>query len=289
MAVRQSMSLSEEDQFVFAQAGKTQFSYPATEEKSLNTTKEPRPYPLIRDSGERDHFAAGMQLGADSKVGMAGEESAEVAQSELVLRTEEVGGGLQTVLKPSYEQIWQAHDAYLICPLRDALLVVDQQAAHQRVLYEEACKNMAESKQEIQQLLFPFVLKLGREEFSMAQDLLGDLLAIGFDMREFGENTFVIDGVPGDLENWNEGAVLRRVLADLIAEKKNSAEQMREMLLVSYARHAAVTEGRTLDLREMRSIVVRLMQCSEPYVCPRGKPTMVKVMRRDLDRLFGKA
>lgn len=289
MAVRQSMSLSEEDQFVFAQAGKTQFSYPATEEMLVDVADSQSPDSQIRDRGAADHFAAGMQVGADSKGSTTGEDRAGVAQGELLLRTGEVGGDLPKVLQPSYEQIWQVHDAYLICPLRDALLVVDQQAAHQRVLYEEACKNMADSQKEIQQLLFPFVLKLGREEFSMAQDLLGDLLAIGFDMREFGENTFVVDGVPGDLENWNEGAVLRRVLADIIAEKKPSNEQMREMLLVSYARHAAVTEGRVLDLREMRSIVVRLMQCSEPYVCPRGKPTMVKVMRRDLDRLFGKA
>jgi DNA mismatch repair protein MutL len=134
------------------------------------------------------------------------------------------------------------------------------------------------------------VLKLGREEFSLAKDILDDLLAMGFDMREFGDNTFVVEGVPVDLGNWNEGFVLRQILNDLHADKAARASgQLREALFVSYARHAAVSEGRALELREMQSIIKLLMQCQEPYVCPRGKPTMVKVLRRDLDKLFGKA
>ncbi len=285
LAVRQSVSLGEEDDFVFARAGETRFLYPSSESLTIKPPLFGSSLSLVRDVGQGEDGKADIAKGAIE------EKEGKGVQSELLLHTEDglENSHLTPAFQSSYEQIWQAHEAYLICPLRDALLVVDQQAAHQRVLYEEACRNIANSQKEIQQLLFPFVLKLGREEFSMAQDILGDLLAIGFDMREFGENTFVVDGVPSDLDNWNEGSVLRQVLTDLLSDKARTSGHLQEIFLVSYARHAAISEGRALGLREMQSIIKRLMECQEPYVCPRGKPTMVKVMRRDLDKLFGKA
>jgi DNA mismatch repair protein MutL len=286
-AVRQSISIGEEDGFVFAKAGEASFAYPPPVQGEASgawapvNTKE-QSWSLARDGeGHKEGVIAGEPVDSRPEEGV---------QGELLLRTDERSDSAHSISSPLYDQVWQAHEAYLICPLRDALLVVDQQAAHQRVLYEEVSRSLSNSQDEIQQLLFPFVLKLGREEFSLATDILDDLLAMGFDMREFGDNTFVVEGVPVDLGNWNEGFVLRQILNDLHADKAARASgQLREALFVSYARHAAVSEGRALELREMQSIIKRLMQCQEPYVCPRGKPTMVKVLRRDLDKLFGKA
>jgi len=289
-AVRQSVSIGEEDGFVFSRASGTSFVYPPMSQGGSSPGEvgdsEGLSLSFVRDLGEG---AQGVEIGASDETVAAG--SAGEVQAELLLRDaeDELKPNSGSPAPQSFDQIWQAHDAYLICPMRDALLVVDQHAAHQRVLYEEAHRNLVDSQAEIQQLLFPYVFKLGKEEFSMAMDVLGDLLAMGFEMREFGENTFVVEGVPANLENWNEGSVLRQILADLRADKNIISDQLQESLLMSYARHAAIAEGLTLDLREMRSIIDRLMRCREPYVCPRGKPTMIKVLRRDLDKLFGKA
>ncbi len=187
------------------------------------------------------------------------------------------------------ESIWQAHRRYLLCPIRDALLVIDQQAAHERILYETAQSAEMLAPNDIQQLLFPLVLRLGRQEYSLALQLIDMLREVGFEVRDFGENAVVVDGIPAQLKNWNDGQVLRRVLADMVEAGSPPVDERREHLLRSYARHSAVKDGAELQEEEMQYIVRRLMECREPYFCPRGKPTVVKVLRRDLDRLFGRA
>ena len=188
----------------------------------------------------------------------------------------------------SIENIWQVHGRYLIGPLRDALLVVDQQAAHERILYEEAAGQKEEYSTPIQQLLFPLVVQLGREEYTIAMDWMEALKEIGFDLRDFGENSIVVDGIPSQLKNWNEGEILRHILADLLDGGNSPKQPQKESLFLSFAKHGAVRDGMKLEDQEMVSILKQLMECDEPYFCPRGRPTMAKVLRRDLDKLFGR-
>ena len=188
----------------------------------------------------------------------------------------------------SIENIWQVHGRYLIGPLRDALLVVDQQAAHERILYEEAAGQKREDSIPVQQLLFPLVVQLGREEYAIALDFMETLIEIGFDLRDFGENSIVVDGIPSQIKNWNDGEILRHILADVLDGGNSPKLPQMENLFLSYAKHGAVRDGMNLEDREMVSILKQLMECGEPYFCPRGRPTMVKVLRRDLDKLFGR-
>ena len=186
------------------------------------------------------------------------------------------------------QNIWQVHGRYLIGPLRDALLVVDQQAAHERILYEEAAGQKKEDSSPIQQLLFPLVVQLGREEYTLALDWVEALKEIGFDLRDFGENSIIVDGIPSQLKNWNEGEILRHILADVLDGGNSPKQPQKESLFLSFAKHGAVRDGMKLEDQEMVSILKQLMECDEPYFCPRGRPTMVKVLRRDLDKLFGR-
>ena len=188
----------------------------------------------------------------------------------------------------SIENIWQVHGRYLIVPLRDALLVADQQAAHERILYEEAAGQKEKDSTPIQQLLFPLVVQLGREEYTLALDWMEVLKKIGFDLRDFGENSIVVDGIPSQLKNWNEGEILRHILADVLDGGNSPKQPQRESLFLSFAKHGAVRDGMKLEDQEMISILKKLMECDEPYFCPRGRPTMVKVLRRDIDKLFGR-
>ena len=140
----------------------------------------------------------------------------------------------------------------------------------------------------IQQLLFPLVVQLGREEYTLALDWMETIKEIGFDLRDFGENSIVVDGIPSQVKNWNDGEILRHILADVLDRGNSPKQPQKENLFLSYAKHGAVRDGMKLEDREMVSILKQLMECGEPYFCPRGRPTMVKVLRRDLDKLFGR-
>ena len=199
-----------------------------------------------------------------------------------------VGVSISNGVGPEIENIWQVHGRYLISPLKDALLVVDQQAAHERILYEEAASKDAKAVSPVQQLLFPLVLQLGREEYALTLDIIDLLKDIGFDVRDFGENSIVVDGIPSQMKNWNDGEVLRHILADVADGEATLKGPRTERVFLSYAKHSAVRDGVKLEELEMSYMLKRLMECEEPYFCPRGRPTIVKVLRRDLDRLFGR-
>lgn len=283
MAVRQSVGLDEEIHFAYK--------------------KEDKPLPSLRDRGEFTSlsFIESVPILRDADRGVqegSGETEIDsrpnlmAEQSELSLAVPDavdINIPRFSVEGEAYEQLWQVHEAYIICPLEEALLVVDQQAAHERVLYEEARHRLEGRQADIQQLLFPLVLRLGSAEYALALQVIEPLRALGFDVREFGDCSLMVDGMPSDLENWNEGEVLRDILAEMQGEQRKPGLQLEDSIAVAYARHGAIKQGRKLELGEMQSLMQRLMAADESFICPRGKPTMVKVMRRDLDRLFGRA
>ncbi len=275
-SVREALSMGEEQPFVFSAARPIEFN-PSTD--TVGKT-------VVRDQGGGLDAEPSLHENALEHINRAQDEDV-AKQGTLMFQG---GGDEQTERdRQAPEHVWQVHKRYLISPLRDSLLVVDQQAAHERILYEEARKKQRGDKREIQQLLFPIVLRLGREEHALALYLLELLQEVGFDVRDFGENAVVVDGVPGEMKNWNEGSALRQILADMDESTAVQPDELREKLLISYARHSAIKEGAVLDESEMQSIVKRLMECEEPYFCPRGKPTVIKVLKRDLDKLFGRS
>jgi len=282
-AVRQSMGLDEEINFSYDQrSGLLPGAQDRSESAPLSFAES---VSLLRDADRGTQEEGGGR-------GVDGNRDLMAEQVELPLVAPDatdvdIPRSLMEV--ETYEQLWQVHEAYIICPLKEALLVVDQQAAHERVLYEEARSRLEGRQANIQQLLFPLVLRLGSGEFALAMQVMESLRAMGFDVREFGDHSLMVDGIPIDLENWDEGKVLHDILAEIQGEQKRPGAHLEESFAVAYARHGAIRQGRKLEAREMQSLMQRLMAADESFVCPRGKPTMVKVMRRDLDRLFGRA
>jgi DNA mismatch repair protein MutL len=189
---------------------------------------------------------------------------------------------------PTTAPIWQVHNKYIILATGQGLLVIDQHAAHERVLYERAVGRFAETHNKSQQLLFPHTLECSPGDAALIQQLIPDLESIGFSVRLFGKNAVIVDGVPVDVKPGEEGRILPQIL-DLFKEDEQSVElQPREKLAKSYSCRAAVKAGDPLSEPEMRALIASLFEAEIPFVCPHGRPVMVTLSLSELDRRFGR-
>jgi len=184
--------------------------------------------------------------------------------------------------------LWQVHDRYILTQIRSGLLLIDQNAAHERILYERALRSLESGFGLSQQLLFPQTLEFNPADFTLLEELLPELRALGFDLELFSGRTVVVRGVPDGIRPGDE----RTMLADLLDQYK--AQQAlrlpsRENLARSMARRNAIRPGARLSEHEMRTLIDQLFLCDMPYASPSGRPTMVRITLEELDRRFGRS
>lgn len=184
--------------------------------------------------------------------------------------------------------VWQLHRKYLVIPTEEGLLVVDQHVAHERVRYEEAIDRLQTETTTSQQLLFPLTLTVNAVELEALRPAQSLLERLGFGIREFGAGAFVVDSIPADMKGRGEGEVLYRIADDLIEEKRSTGSAIREALAASYACHTAIRAGEELAPPERKTLLARLAGTREPYLCPHGRPTMLRIPIGELDRMFGR-
>ena len=183
--------------------------------------------------------------------------------------------------------IYQLHNKYIISQISTGLLVVDQHAAHERVIYERTLKRFNEQGQNTQQLLFPLSLNLDPADLAVLQEIIPDLNLMGFSIKLFSGSTVVLDGVPVDLKPGRESSILTEILEDY---KRDNDLRLtpREKLCKTYACKAAVKAGDYLTVEEMESLIDQLFDAEVPYVCPHGRPVLVKIPLLELDKKFGR-
>ena len=187
-------------------------------------------------------------------------------------------------------QLWQLHATYILAPVRGGLVIVDQHAAHERILYEEARARLDGQRGASQQLLFPALADLSPDQFDLLLELGPSLQQLGWDLAPLGPPTVMIRGLPADVREDRPGSLLRDVL-DGIAEEsgRGAQEDLSERVARSYACHAAVRAGDPLTQDEMRVLLDRLFATSRPHGDPHGRPTFVRLELDELHRRFGRA
>ena len=182
--------------------------------------------------------------------------------------------------------IWQLHNKYILSQIRTGLMIIDQHVAHERVLYERALASFENAVPVSQQLLFPHTVQLSSGDFALAKELIPHLQAIGFELKLFGKNTIVLEGVPTDVKAGMEGSILQ----DILDEFKNNQHRVkldsRDNVAKSFSCKAAIKAGDKLSEIEMRVLIDQLFATSMPYVCPHGRPVVVKISIGELDRRF---
>ncbi|MEO0741151.1 MAG: DNA mismatch repair endonuclease MutL, partial [Bacteroidota bacterium] len=183
--------------------------------------------------------------------------------------------------------VWQLHGRFLLTPIRTGLLVVDQHAAHQRVLYEQTLATLDGGMAVSQQLLFPQTLDIAAADFPLFEELLPDLRRLGFEITLAAGQTALLRGVPGGI---SETAV-RSLLEDVLEQFKNLTDTLRlapqDALAKSIARRSAIPSGMRLDEKAARALIDQLFACQQPYADPAGRPTMTKMTLDDLAARFG--
>ncbi|HTY08352.1 MAG TPA: DNA mismatch repair endonuclease MutL [Candidatus Edwardsbacteria bacterium] len=181
---------------------------------------------------------------------------------------------------------WQAHDRYIMAETKTGLIIIDQHAAHERVLYEQLLSS--QEQRQAQQLLFPVSIELTAAESKVYEEYQSVFTALGFDIQKFSGRTIVVEGLPAAAgANVDGAAIIRGILSDL-AEAGATAEEPANALARSFACHAAVKAGQHLDQAEMNQLVDRLFATSSPYLDPHGRPAVIKFTLDDLDRRFGR-
>ncbi|MFO7676231.1 MAG: DNA mismatch repair endonuclease MutL [bacterium] len=178
---------------------------------------------------------------------------------------------------------WQVHNSYIMAQVASGYVVVDQHAAHERVLYEEILG--VRSAVRPQGLLFPITIDLTPDEHEAWEVIKGRLSSLGLEAQDFGGRTVVIEAVPaGAFIGKNEIREFFAELARVRADKGNLSDEAAKVM----ACKGAIKAGQKLSQGEMESLINRLFACREPYFCPHGRPAIIKITMEELDRKFGR-
>jgi DNA mismatch repair protein MutL len=188
--------------------------------------------------------------------------------------------------RTSVVSMWQAHNKYIFVQIASAVIIIDQHAAHERILFEKALKTFSESSaQNGQQLLFPVSLELAPDDFALLGEILDMFKKLGFSLRAFGKNTMLIEAVPADMHSIQEGRVVLDIL-DSYRERRTTRHDKTYNMAASYACKAAIKTGDPLEPAEMQNLVDQLFQTESPYACPHGRPTIINLTLEELDKSF---
>jgi DNA mismatch repair protein MutL len=187
------------------------------------------------------------------------------------------------------KQFFQIHNRYIVSQIHSGFILIDQQAAHERILFEQYLEQLEQHKGSSQQSLFPVTIELQSADFALMTELLPDLQTLGFQLRPFGKTTYIIDGIPADLgNNVNEAIVIEKLLEDIKNNKSDLQLDKRENLAKSLARSAALKAGTALSNAEMSELIDKLFACQSPNISVNGKPTIVTFSLQDLMEKFDK-
>lgn len=181
----------------------------------------------------------------------------------------------------------QLGDRYIVTAIKEGAIIIDQHVAHERILYEEILSNLRGKPAAAQQLLFPLTLDFTAADYDILEPMLQFLTAIGFGIREFGSRTVLIDAIPSGMTGFEEGRILYGFIEEMRVHGKITSGYL-EKLAAAIACRSAIKAGQSLSRDDMQNLVDRMFATSSPFVCPHGRPTVVKLTLEELDRRFGR-
>lgn len=169
--------------------------------------------------------------------------------------------------------IFQLHQKYIVTQVKSGMMLVDQQAAHERVLFERFFTNLKNDSAASQQTLFPQTVSLNPGDFSLVMDMDEEIRALGFIVEPFGKSDVIVKGIPSDLASGNEKEIFEGLIEQFKKNKSELSIPKRENLARALAKRTAMKPGKRLKEEEMSGLIDQLFACSNPNYAPNGQRT----------------
>ena len=193
-----------------------------------------------------------------------------------------------TIHDSSFTILNQLHNQFILAQTQNGFILISQQAAHERVLYDKLNEAMNGSAITTQRSLFPITLDLAPADRAVLEELMPDLHQLGYMIEPFGKNSFVIQGTPADVDQGNEKSVVEKLLEQFKHFSSDLKFSKREKLIRSLAKQQSIKPGQHLTEKEMQALVNDLFNCRQFNSTPDGKPTYLVFKMEQLERMFGR-
>ncbi|MDB5143245.1 MAG: mutL [Mucilaginibacter sp.] len=247
------------------------------------TKKSEREVSSLRDTGGHQRTAIPQNWDTLYEISKRETQAQQEMHAEKTFPVEE-----QEVSKSSERQLFQIHNRYILSQIKSGFMLINQQSAHERILYERFLQQLENHSGTSQQSLFPQSVTLQNNDFELLKELLPDIRSLGFDIREFGKNTVVVEGIPADLSNVAEHSLLEHLLEGFKNNLAILKLDKRDNLARSLARNGAIKAGTRLSLEEMNLLIDQLFACQMPNLALNGKPVISTFTLNELAERFEK-
>jgi DNA mismatch repair protein MutL len=182
----------------------------------------------------------------------------------------------------------QLHNKYILSQIKSGLMIIDQHVAHERILYEKALSRLDTNLPFSQQLLFPIKLQFDLASYEIIKELDPMISKLGFRLKYLPKNYILIEGVPDDIKSGSEEKILKEFISEYLTNQSEKHLEEKDNIAKSFSCKAAIKAGDRLSEKEMRLLIDQLFATSMPYVCPHGRPVVIKISLEEFDRRFGR-
>ena len=216
-------------------------------------------------------------------------EEAKVSAIDIVKDNVSMFEKTEEFKKPTYKFIGIVFKTYIILEIGNEMYILDQHAAHERIMYEKVKKNYySDTNKDSQMLLLPDVITLTHKEMDIAKENIKMFEQAGFSLEEFGENTIKLTGVPTVCIDLDTKELFLETLDEINTVARTAKQEKEEKFIATVACKAAVKANMALTREEVESLMDKLLQLPNPFTCPHGRPTVIKMTKYDIERKFAR-
>ena len=191
--------------------------------------------------------------------------------------------------KPTYKFIGIVFNTYIIIEIDKEMYIIDQHAAHERIMYEKVKNNYySDTSKDSQMLLLPDIITLTHKEMNIAKDNMDMFEKAGFSLEEFGENTIKLTGVPTVCIELDNKELFLETLDEINTVARTAKQEKEEKFIATVACKAAVKANMVLTREEVETLMDKLLELPNPFTCPHGRPTAIKMTKYDIERKFAR-
>ncbi|MDD7606199.1 MAG: DNA mismatch repair endonuclease MutL [Prevotellaceae bacterium] len=211
-------------------------------------------------------------------------DSTEETEGEVFLSK---GAGSGQLIDDKSPVHYQYKGKYIMTAVKSGLMIIDQYRAHVRILYERYLQQVQGKKGESQKVMFPEVVQLAVADAAVLQDVMPELVDMGFELTDLGGGSYAVNATPAGIEGVNVSTLLNDMLASAREKSGGVKDDINHKLALSMARHAAIPQGQVLSNMEMENIVNELFACSNVNYTPDGKNILCILKQQEIESLLG--